>query len=193
MITSSDHFRLTREACSGGARIIQYRDKDSDHETLLENALAIRAVTRKNGCLFIVNDNIEVAIDSEADGVHLGQDDSSIKQAREIAPPGFIVGISTHSMAQALDAERSGADYVGFGPVFSTPVKDSYKPVGIEKLKNVAASVSIPVVAIGGITPENAPPLAASGASCIAMIRGFYKDTASTVKYINSLFALKPQ
>jgi len=193
VITSHDHVHLAREACRGGARIIQYRDKDSDHETLLKNALALRAVTRKNGCLFIVNDHIEIAVQSEADGVHLGQDDASINQARKCAPPGFIVGISTHSEYQALEAEKSGADYVGFGPVFSTPVKEDYEPVGIDKLKRVTAAVSIPVVAIGGITPDNASALADAGASCIAMIRGFYKDTASTVKYINSLFMLKAQ
>ncbi|MEJ2356446.1 MAG: thiamine phosphate synthase, partial [candidate division WOR-3 bacterium] len=148
VITSKDHVKIAGEACKGGARIIQYRDKSSSRQDMLEIADKIRKITKKSGSLFIINDFIDIARMSGADGVHLGQDDIPIQRAREITPEGFIIGISTHSLEQAKEAEEKGADYIGIGPVFSTPTKENYTPIGLSTVEEVLRSVNIPVVAI---------------------------------------------
>ena len=134
---------------------------------------------------FIVNDSIDIALLAGADGVHLGQDDIPIIEARKITPPGFLIGISTHSLEQALEAERLGADYIGSGPVFATPTKEDYVPIGPETVKRVLQSVHIPVVAIGGLNMDNLPELRAVGAKNFAMVRAFQVKTEETVKRIN--------
>ena len=105
VITSEDHVKIAEEACKGGARVIQYRDKNSSRQDMLEIADKIRKITKKFGSLFIVNDFIDVALMSGADGVHLGQDDIPVQRAREITQKGFIIGFSTHSLEQAKEAE----------------------------------------------------------------------------------------
>lgn len=185
VITSGDHVKVAREGCRGGARIVQYREKQATRKQFLQEARLIREITRQTGTIFIVNDFIDMALLSEADGVHLGQDDISIADARRVTPPGFIIGRSTHSLEQALTAETQGADYIGSGPVFATPTKESYIPIGIEVVKSVIEAVKIPVVAIGGLNLDNYGQLKAIGVKNFAMVREMQDDAARVVETIN--------
>lgn len=187
VITSGDHIKIAGEACEGGAKVIQYRDKNSTRQEMLEIADAIRKITKECDSLFIVNDFLDIALSSGADGVHLGQDDIPIKRAREITPDSFIIGISTHSLEQALAAEKAGADYIGIGPVFATPTKESYAPIGLSVVGEVIRGVNIPAVAIGGIKIENISELAEIGVRNVAMVRVFKEKTREKVKKINFL------
>ena len=187
VITSKDHVKIAREACRGGARIIQYRDKTSTRKEMLSIADKIREITKKFNSLFIVNDFIDIAHMSGADGVHLGQEDIPIKRAREITPDDFIIGVSTHSLEQAIDAEKAGADYIGIGPVFATPTKENYKPIGVSTVKEVLANVGIPIVAIGGLNIENINELIEIGIQNVAMVRAFQEKTGEKVKKANFL------
>jgi thiamine-phosphate pyrophosphorylase len=189
VITSKDHVKIAEEACKGGVRVIQYRDKKSSRRDMLEIADKIRKITRKFDSLFIVNDFIDIALISKADGFHLGQDDVPIKRAREITPKGFIIGVSTHSLEQAQEAEKKGADYIGIGPVFSTPTKENYTTIGLSTVREVLQNVNIPVVAIGGINIENIDRLIEIGVHNVAMVREFQENTLEKVKKIN--FSLK--
>ncbi len=187
VITSKDHIRIAREACEVGSRIVQYRDKDSSRNDMLKIADRIREITIKSNSLFIVNDFIDVALISGADGVHLGQDDVPLKRAREITPDGFIIGVSTHSLEQAIDAEKAGADYIGIGPVFTTPTKEKYDPIGLSIVGEVIWSVKIPVVAIGGLGLDNIAELTKIGVENVAMVRAFQENTGEKVKKVNFL------
>jgi thiamine-phosphate pyrophosphorylase len=187
VITSGDHIKIAREACRGGARIIQYRDKTSTGQETLEIAYEIRKITKEFDSLFIVNDFIDIAHKSGANGVHLGQDDIPLLRAREITPDDFIIGVSTHSLAQAIDAEKAGADYIGIGPVFATPTKENYAPIGFSVVKEVIRNVNIPVVAIGGLDLDNIAELAEIGVRNVAMVRVFQEKTYEKVKKVNFL------
>jgi thiamine-phosphate pyrophosphorylase len=188
VVTSGDHLRLASDACRGGARIVQYRDKDAHAARRLELARGIRSVTRGSGALFIVNDQVDIALLSEADGVHLGQEDIAVADARKLLAPGMIVGVSCSSLEQAREAERQGADYLGIGAVFATPVKAAYPVVGLEVLRRAAAEISIPLVAIGGINLGNMAEVKAAGVRNVAMVREFQSDTAARVAAVNNFF-----
>jgi len=189
VITSGDHITIAENACKGGARIIQYRDKESSQSEKLCIARTLRRITKQSGTLFIVNDNIDIALISEADGVHLGQDDISIKDAREIVPKNFIIGKSTHSLEQAMKAENEGADYIGVGPIFKTPTKEDYIPIGIETVKEVIKCAKIPFVCIGGLNMNNIQELINLGATNFAMVRELSSNTAINVEKINRLIS----
>jgi thiamine-phosphate diphosphorylase len=189
VITSGNHIKMAEDACKGGARILQYRDKTSDRKVMLNQAATIRKITRQYNTLFIVNDFIDIALLSKADGVHLGQDDIPISEARKITPPDFIIGVSTHSLEQAIIAEKQGADYIGSGPVFATPTKENYVPIGLITLKKVLETVHIPVVAIGGLNLENIPELYELGARNFAMVRAYQINTEEVVREINVKYA----
>jgi thiamine-phosphate pyrophosphorylase len=162
---------LTRRALAGGADVIQLRDKTCDCDYLLRCAVEMREDAKKAGALFIVNDRLDVALQCQADGVHIGQGDMPLKFARRVAPKGFIIGVSAGTLEEALTAEKDGADYIGFGPVFSTGSKSDAGPVcGLDLLKEVKQRVSIPVVAIGGINATNAPEVLRAGADGLAVI-----------------------
>ena len=188
VITSADHIRIARDACSGGARILQYRDKSADARSLLRTAREIRKITRDCGTLLIVNDHIDIALLAEADGIHLGQTDLPPAEVRKIIPPNLIVGVSTHSLEQALKAQEEGADYIGIGPVFATPTKLDYSPIGLDTVRRVARAVTIPFVAIGGITLMNMNQVKAAGARSVAMVREFQQRTSQTVREVNDFF-----
>ena len=162
---------VAARAIRGGADAIQLRDKQATARSLLEAALRLLAVTRKANIPLIVNDRVDVAHAAQADGVHLGQDDVPLKAARALLGPGRLLGQSTHSLEQAIAAEHAGADYIGVGPIFSTPTKPDYRSVGVDLIRQVASRVTIPSVCIGGIDAGNAPQLRAAGAQCIAVVR----------------------
>jgi len=157
-------------ALAGGADIVQLRDKTSSKRELLEKAIALRELTGRYGVPFIVNDYPEIAHAAGADGVHLGQDDLSISEARALLGPDAIIGISTHAIEQARAAERSGADYIGVGPVFPTGTKPGRAAVTTSYVRQAAAEVGIPWVAIGGITLDNADDVLAAGATRLCAV-----------------------
>lgn len=163
--------RAAAAAIRGGADVIQLRDKAASDEELERAARALLAVTRAAGVPLVVNDRIEVARRSGADGLHLGQDDAPFSEARRILGERAIVGRSTHSPEQALAAVAEGFDYIGVGPVFSTPTKPSYIPGGLDLVRFAAQNVPIPFVAIGGIDASNVGRVTEAGARCVAVVR----------------------
>ena len=155
---------------AGGVSVLQLRMKDRPADEFLRLALTARERTTRAGCLFIVNDRVDIALAARADGVHLGQDDLPLEAARPLVGE-MLIGISTHSLEQAEAAERGGADYIGFGPMFPTRTKETgYGSRGVAMLESVRRRVGIPIVAIGGITAENVARTWNSGADAAAMI-----------------------
>jgi thiamine-phosphate pyrophosphorylase len=166
-----NHFETIELALKGGARVIQLREKNLSDSVLLEYAEKIRKLTLEYNALFIVNDRIDIAILSKADGIHLGQDDLSIKEIRKITRKKIIIGKSTHSPEQALKAEKEGADYIGVGPVFWTASKKNVcDPVGLDYVKWASENIKIPFVTIGGIKLHNVEKVLENGAKSIAVI-----------------------
>lgn len=166
---------MARKVLKGGVRWIQYRDKFRTRREIFEEALRLRRLTADFNAVYIVNDYVDIAYCSDADGVHLGQDDLPLKEARKIIGKKKIIGISTHNLAQAMAAEKEGADYIGFGPVFKTATKDAGQPRGTEILQEIKAKVKIPVVAIGGINLENIMSVLSMGIDAIAVASGILK------------------
>ncbi|MFR6185520.1 MAG: thiamine phosphate synthase [Lawsonibacter sp.] len=162
------------ESLAGGATMIQLREKGMDRETLRREALEIRAVCRRYGVPFLINDAAELAAEVGADGVHVGQQDMSPRQARAILGPDGIVGVSAHTVEEARAAQAEGADYLGVGAVFATGTKANTTPVGYELLKEICAAVDIPVVAIGGVGRDNLSSLAGSGIRGVAVVSALY-------------------
>ncbi|MCL6477434.1 MAG: thiamine phosphate synthase [Peptococcaceae bacterium] len=158
-------------AVDGGAGIIQLREKNMSGRELVQAGRILRKITGDRGALMIVNDRVDIALAVGADGVHLGQDDIPLTVAREILGPEKIIGISTHSLDQALAAEREGADYIAVGPLFYTGSKeDVCAPVGLDLLMEVSARVRIPKVGIGGVKEHNVRDVVKSGADIVAVI-----------------------
>ncbi|HMK47907.1 MAG TPA: thiamine phosphate synthase [Methanocella sp.] len=165
------HSEQARQAILGGADVIQLRDKKCDRDYLRQCALEMRAIADKAGTTFIVNDRLDLALQCEADGAHIGQGDMPLKFARRAASREFIIGVSAGTVKEALEAERDGADYIGFGPIFRTASKDDAGTAcGLEALKEARQRISIPIVAIGGINAINAPDVLAAGADGLAVI-----------------------
>lgn len=165
------HLEVIRAAIAGGATVVQYREKTAPTRQMIEEARALRELTRQAGIPFIVNDRVDIALAVEADGIHVGQDDMPAPLARKLMGPGKIVGVSVDDLEQALQAERDGADYVGAGPIFATATKpDAAPPIGLEGLAEICRGVSIPVIAIGGINAENAGAVIAAGAAGVAVV-----------------------
>jgi thiamine-phosphate pyrophosphorylase len=166
---------MVRAACEGGADVVQFRDKLITGKERYRVAARLRNICRDAGVIFIVNDALEVALAVGADGVHLGQDDLPVREAKKLMHPmgikNFLVGCSTHSLEQAQEAERQGADYIGIGPVFATPTKPTYNPVGLELVRAVTSRVRVPHVAIGGIDATNVGQVLAAGAERVAVVR----------------------
>jgi len=188
---------MVKAACVGGADVVQFRDKLITGKERYEMAGRLRKICSHYGALFIVNDALEVALAVEADGVHLGQDDLPVAEARKLIFPmgvkNFLIGCSTHSLEQARDAERQGADYIGIGPVFATPTKPTYSPVGLDLVREVTSRVKTPHVAIGGIDALNVEQVLAAGAQRVAVVRAVcgaddVEKAARTLKRIVASF-----
>ena len=159
-----------RQGIAAGVRFYQYRGKNASRKTAYEASVLLARIAREAGVLFIVNDHADLAAAADADGVHLGQEDLQPDFARNVLGAGRIIGVSTHSIAQARAAEAAGADYIGFGPIFKTSTKDAGQTQGIENLKAVKRSVALPVIAIGGINQANIVFVAQAGADGAAVI-----------------------
>ncbi len=150
---------------------MQYREKDKTRKEVFFEALRLREITRMFNACLIINDYADIALAVDADGVHLGQDDMPIREARSIMG-NRIIGISTHSVQEALEAERDGADYIGFGSIFPTATKEVGTPKGVDGLRAVKLAASIPVIAIGGIRPGNVASVFESGCAGVAVSSG---------------------
>jgi thiamine-phosphate pyrophosphorylase len=163
------------EAIAGGARIVQYRDKKHVAADRARQASELASLCRKHGALFIVNDDVALAKQVQAAGVHLGREDASIEQAREQLGPQSIIGVSCYNdLARAVKAQAEGADYVAFGSFFPSRTKPQAVRAGLELLCAAKQKLHIPVVAIGGITHENGIHLLAAGADALAVIEGVF-------------------
>lgn len=168
------------KAVRGGVTMVQLREKHMEFDELVNLAKKIGAVVHKYNVPLIINDDIEAALASGADGVHVGQEDICASEARQKIGSSMILGVSARSAETALEAERCGADYIGAGAVFSTSTKEDAKVISLDELKRICDSVSIPVVAIGGITEDNIMELSDSGITGTAVVSAiFAKDDAA--------------
>lgn len=184
---TGDHLSLTevvRQAVAGGASVVQLRDKKASDAELVDCAKALLKITRPKRVPLIINDRIIVAKLAGADGVHLGQEDASLEDARKILGKEAIIGRSTHSQAQAIEAQEEGFDYIGVGPVFKTPTKPKLRPVGLGLVEFAARKLRIPFVAVGGIDERNVEQVKKSGAKTVAVVRAVMrsKDPKRSVK-----------
>ena len=175
------------EACSVCA--VQYRNKKAETREMYEEAVRLREICRN--VLFLINDRIDIALAVDADGVHLGQSDMPYSAARKLLGPEKIIGITVHNLAEALDAQRSGADYLGVSPIFQTATKhDAGKPAGIALIEEIRARVDIPLIAIGGINLANAPEVVSAGADGLCAISAVVakKDVGREIERFQELF-----
>ena len=163
-----------RESLEGGVTFLQLREKDLDAEHFYEEAVRLQELARKYKVPFVVNDNVDIAVRMDADGVHVGQNDMEAGNVRALIGPDKILGVSAQTVEQAVLAEERGADYLGVGAVFPSGSKDDAVEVSFETLKAICDAVSIHVIAIGGITQENTADLAGSGICGIAVISAIY-------------------
>ena len=162
---------IVRAAVAGGATCVQLREKECGTREFIAEARAVQAALRDTGVPLIVNDRVDVALAVGAEGVHLGQRDMPLADARRLGPPGWIIGVSAESVEDAVRAEREGADYVGASPVFATPTKaDHAAPLGLDGLRRLRAAVKLPLVAIGGIHAGNAREVVRAGADGLAVV-----------------------
>ncbi|MBU1062101.1 MAG: thiamine phosphate synthase [Candidatus Omnitrophica bacterium] len=158
-------------AIAAGVDIIQYRDKDASDREFLETGTEIKNLTERKKALFIVNDRVDLAIQLDSDGIHLGQEDMSVGEARRLLGKDKIIGISTHSIAQLYEAAKKDVDYISIGPIFGTSIKPDYNAIGLEPLRIAANEIKIPFVAIGGINESNLDTVVSAGAKRIAVVR----------------------
>ena len=167
-------YEVVKESLDGGATFIQLREKELDNEHFLEEAKELKKLCAEYKVPFVINDNVDIAIQMDADGVHVGQSDMEAGDVRAKLGPDKIIGVSAQTVEQAILAEKRGADYLGVGAVFPTGSKDDADDVSHETLKAICDAVSIPVIAIGGITVDNTPELAGTGICGIAVISAIY-------------------
>ena len=161
-------------AIDGGAGIVQLREKHLAHDAFLEEARRFVALCREKGAVSIINDDVDIALASGADGVHVGQEDLAAGRAREALGPDKIIGVSAHSVAEALAARAAGADYLGVGAAFATGTKADARPISRETICAVTSAVDIPAVAIGGITRENLTELSGCGLQGVAVVSALF-------------------
>ncbi len=167
-------YEVVKESLEGGATFVQLREKTLDDETFLQEAKELQQLCREYKVPFVVNDNVDIAIEMDADGVHVGQSDMEAGDVRAKLGPDKIIGVSAGTVEEAILAEKRGADYLGVGAVFPTGSKDDAIEVPHDTLKAICEAVSIPVIAIGGITRENVSELAGTGICGIAVISAIY-------------------
>jgi thiamine-phosphate pyrophosphorylase len=170
-----DAVRVTRALLDGGVQVVQLRAKALSAEAFLTLARELAPICRAAGVPFILNDHPALVSEAGADGAHIGQDDGPLADARAEAGPQALIGRSTHSPEQARAAFAEGADYLGFGPLFATPTKPDYRPIGTEGIVEVHAAVAVPIFCIGGIKLSNLPTVLAAGARRVVIVSGLLK------------------
>ena len=183
----ADAPRVVEAMIEGNVDVIQLRGKQQTLNELVDLASELHKITSRSSTPLIVNDYAEVAAKVPVEGVHVGQDDDAIELVRKKAGRPIIVGKSTHSFEQAIAAQREGADYIGFGPIFATPTKPDYKPIGLGDIKRVHVDVTPPIFCIGGIKIDNLEQVVAAGAQRVVIVSGLLKaediaEYARTVK-----------
>lgn len=189
-------YRQVEEALKGGATLIQLREKNMPQEDFLKEAREMAVLCHRYGTALIINDNVEVALKSGADGVHVGMEDLPVKEIRKQVPGDFIIGATAKTTEQAQRAEKEGADYLGVGAVFPSPTKKNAIRITTEELKKICSSVRIPAVAIGGITSENAGTLVGGGMAGMALVSAVFgasdieRETAGLKKKIQEVVSL---
>lgn len=167
-------YEQVEEAIKGGITFLQLREKDLDEGSFLKEAEKMRDLCRKNQIPFIINDNVDIALKTGADGVHVGQEDMEAQDVRRILGEDKIIGVSARTVEQAVKAQQQGADYLGVGSVFTTGTKLDAGHVSYGTLKEICRSVTIPVIAIGGITKENVKELSGSGICGVAVVSALF-------------------
>ncbi len=175
----------------GGIDVIQLRAKDLSPREIEKLAVRVHAITRPARVPLVINDHPAVATAAEAEGVHLGQDDMALADARKCVPPGCFIGVSTHSREQARAAAHQGADYIGFGPLFSTPTKPDYPAIGLEDIRWIRENISLPAFCIGGIKRENVQRVIDAGATRVVIVSGILA-AADIPDYIRDVKSVLP-
>ena len=192
-LSNYTHVEIVERMLAGGARIIQLRDKESGSKEFFDDARDCLKLTQAAKALLIINDRVEIARAAGADGVHLGQEDLSVEEAREVLGANKIIGISTHSLAQVEAAIKTSANYLAVGPIYATTTKEDADPVvGLELVKQARALTSLPIVAIGGINLERAPAVIAAGASSVAVISALYPLPEFSKNDFAAMMSAKP-
>lgn len=174
------------KAIKGGATFIQLREKHLDHDAFVALAKEIKEICAKYQVPFVINDDVEVCLEVDADGVHVGQEDLACKSARSMLGPDKIIGVSAHNVEEALKAQNDGADYLGVGAVFGTTSKDNVTKMDHDTLVSITEAVDIPVIAIGGIDVNNVSELKGTGIVGVAVISAIFasKDIEQTTKVL---------
>lgn len=177
------------DALRGGATFLQLREKNASKEEIIKEALEIKEICKKYNVPFVIDDDVDIAKEVNADGVHIGQNDASYKYARDILGDNKIIGMTAHNLEEAMAAQNSGADYIGVGAVFNTSTKLDTIPMSRETLMQITSNISIPVVAIGGINENNILELKGSGVDGVAVISAIFskKDITEAAKNLLSL------
>ena len=191
VITRKPVLETVREAVRGGARIIQYREKNKPFDEKLSEAKDIQEICRQSGVLFIVNDDLELAKACRADGCHVGQGDMPYSKARGILGEKVVIGVSATNVSEAIAADRDGADYIGLGPIFATGTKkDAAQPIGVKAITSAKKECNSPIIAIGGITLGNASSVVNAGADGLCAISATVcaSDVAAAVAGFAALF-----
>jgi len=174
-VSATDAPRVLAQMLAGGVDLVQLRAKGHPLDTVAALARPLQRLCTAAGVPFILNDHPHLAAELGLDGVHVGQDDLSVSEARRVLGADRIVGKSTHSLAQAIAAAAEAPDYLGFGPLFATPTKPDYQPIGIEEIRRVQEIVTLPIYCIGGIKRENLAALLAAGARRVVIVSGILK------------------
>lgn len=182
-------YEQIKEALENGVTCVQLREKNLDEASFIEEAKKISVLCRQYNIPFIVNDNVNVAIASNADGIHIGQEDMGLKDVRKIVGENMIIGISAHTIEEAKFAQENGADYIGIGAVFETSTKNDVEVIPYEKVKSICDAVDMPKVAIGGINAENILKLKGSGIDGVAVVSAIFgaKDIGKATKELYTL------
>jgi thiamine-phosphate pyrophosphorylase len=195
-VEESNAVHAAEAMVKGGVDLIQLRGKKQSIDELVDLAEEVHELTSRSSTPLIVNDHAEIAQRVPVEGVQVGQDDDSIEVARRKAGRAVVVGKSTHSLEQAHAAQREGADYIGFGPIFATPTKPNYEPIGLKDIKQAHLDVNLPIFCIGGIKIDNLKEVIAAGARRVAIVSGLLKapDIAAYAREAKRLLLdLKPQ
>ncbi|HYY13188.1 MAG TPA: thiamine phosphate synthase [Chthoniobacterales bacterium] len=180
---------VARAMITGGVDVIQLRAKQQSIEEIVQIAICLYEITAPSSVPLIVNDHAGVAREVRVEGVHVGQADDSVALARRKAERPIIVGKSTHSLEQATAAQSEGADYIGFGPIFATPTKPDYEPIGLNDIREAHDKIAIPIFCIGGIKLDNLPEVIAAGAKRVVIVSGILQ-AADTAEYTHAAKAM---